>query len=142
MLPPESTEGHRAALERQPAVDEGGQRDRAGALGHRLLDLEQQEDGVGDLLLADGDDLVDVSPGQGEGLPPTARTAMPSAIVSAGGTGPGSGPPARARAIAGISSACTPMTRTEGRRDFTASPSPPASPPPPTGTSTASRAGT
>src|SRR2546422_5749299 len=65
---------------------------------------------------------------------------MPSAIVEAGGSVTRSRA-SSARFIAGSVSACTPITRTSGRWDLIARPTPPTSPPPPTGTRTASMSG-
>ena len=72
---------------------------------------------------------------------PTRRTAMPSAMVAAAGTVTRS-PAWRAARIPGISSLCTPVTRTAGLSALRATATPPMSPPPPTGTMTASRSGT
>ena len=53
-------EDHRAPLEAELPVEERSERCGAGALHHRLLDLEQQEHRARQLLLAHGHEVVDV----------------------------------------------------------------------------------
>ena len=56
MFPPEDR--HRRARSARPAGEERGDADRPGAFDHELRALEQQHDRLADLLVRDGDDVV------------------------------------------------------------------------------------
>ena len=70
-------------------LDERGEGGRTGAFGDGLLALEQEEDGVGDLLFVDGDDVVDVAVDDGEGE--VAGAAHGDAVGDGGGGVEGDG---------------------------------------------------
>ncbi len=60
MLPPQTRTAVLCAFERGAVLEQRGESGGAGAFGEGLLALEQHEDGGGDLVFFDGDDLVDV----------------------------------------------------------------------------------
>ncbi len=72
---------------------------------------------------------------------PARRTAMPSLMVVAASIVTGA-PASSAACMLGRRDVCTPTTRTSGFRDLMAQAMPPMSPPPPTGTTTASKPST
>src|SRR5437867_1161479 len=78
-------EGDRLPGEGHPLVHERGERHRARPLDHGLLDLEQEEDRIGDLLLVDADHLVHVAARQVEGV--VANPANGDAVGDGAGGG-------------------------------------------------------
>ena len=141
MLPPPTRTAVRAPLQVRAALHQRRQRRRAGALGQRLLAFEQHQDGGGDLLFVDGDDLVDVprdhrqrefaGAAHGDAVGDGGRSVDRHGMMLA----------STARAIDGKRAVCTPMMRTLGRVSLIAQAMPLMSPPPPMGTTTASRSG-
>ena len=83
MLPPRQHQADLAAGEMLGMGEQRGEAGGAGALGHRLLDLEQQRDGALDRDLVDRQHPVEQGAGDAtSGSLPMSRTAMPSAMVS------------------------------------------------------------
>ena len=113
MLPPESTSDDRAALEPERAVQQRGERGGARALDHGLLDLEKSRIA----LASSSSSTVTISSTSRAAAPsvssPTWRTAMPSAMVGAGGDAHAL--PACERARMAAPRRLTPITRTSGR---------------------------
>ena len=89
---------HRRALRggRDRARAQRRDADRAGALDHELRALEQDDHRVGDVVLADGDELVDPVRDERQRSPPGRLIAMPSAIVGRAATSTGAPPASEA----------------------------------------------
>ena len=141
---PRHDEHHGATAEPCRVVEQQRQRRRAGALGHRLLQLEQVRDRRLDRRLVHGDHVVGQRADQRDVSTPGSVTAMPSAIVAVSRTGDAD-PEWKRSVIAGNSSLCTPTSsasRASGLAGTQATATPARSPPPPTGTITASHCGT
>ena len=140
MLPPERPAPRFLPSSADAPVDQGRQRHSARAFRHGLLALQQQQDGVGDLLLAHRHQVVHVPACQSKVCSPMRRTAMPSAMVG------------RRQAVARVPR----QGRLHCRRlpglhadhlhrrpsSLIAVGDPEMRPPPPTGTTTTSRSGT
>ena len=143
MLPPEMTSATFLPARRGhlPLIS-AASADRARALRHRLLPLEQQEDGVGDLLLVHGDDVVHVAAHHARRW--LARAASPRCRrrwwwPAGTSTGlPAATERLHARRCAAV---CTPITWMRGLVSLSAQAMPEMSPPPPMGTTTTSRYG-
>ena len=84
MLPPERTTAtRRPATSRDVAAEQRRRADRARALDDELVALQEQRDGLDDLLVGDRDHVVDVRRWTiGNVSSPGRLTAMPSAMVS------------------------------------------------------------
>ena len=141
ILPPVRTSPTLRPRKRSGWASKRGEAGRAGAFGHRLLDLEQQADRRLDVALGDQQDLVDQRVDRSRPVSaPGSLTAMPSAIVS----------PAQGSSLPLIWQYMRRDTARPGRRSTSMSglerlaprsPMPEISPPPPIGTTSVSRSG-
>ena len=143
MLPPDSTTAtRRPATSGDVAAEQRGDADRARALDHELLALQEQRDGLDDLLVGDRHHLVHVPLDEREGQLAGAldRDAVGDRLRAR--DRPRS---ARADAIARTPRSRSPARRRRARRAaarVSASAMPASRPPPPHGTTTTSTSGT